>query len=118
MFIGQRFSVVAGPIGRGAGSREASEAMTLIPLALSAGARFGLSTLICGRDLSPECSPVTSSLAVMLIPLPRAQSTFCLICAVMSAWVTHLVLPSALFAHCHGTTEKSWTQPRYRCEYV
>src|SRR5690349_24861529 len=107
MFIGQRFSVTAGPTGREVGSRDASEAMTLTPLPLRAGARFGLSTLICGSDLRPECSPVTSSLAVRLIPLPRAQSTFCLIWVLMSAWVTQLVLPSAFVAHRHGTTVKS-----------
>src|SRR5690242_10285417 len=118
MFIGNRFSVIAGPTGRGAGSRDASEAITLTPLAASAEPRLGLSLGTCGSDLSPECSPVTSSLAVMAIPLLRAQSTFCLIWALMSACDTHLVLPSALVAHCHGTTVKSCTQPRYRCEYV
>src|SRR3954466_11692082 len=112
MFIGNRGTVVALPTGRAVCSREASEATYLTPLALSAGARFGLSAGICGRVLRPECSPVTSSLASSGRPLDLAQSTFCLICAEMSACDTHCVWPAAV-VQVHGTTVKSWTQPRY-----
>src|SRR5690349_7063188 len=118
MFIGCRGTVRAAPTVRGALSREASDASTLMPVAVSAGARFGLSTGICGRDFSPECSRVTTSLAVIGMPCCWAQVTFWLI----SDWIVdcgvHWVLPSGLVAQRHGVTVKSCTQPRYRCEYV
>src|SRR6185312_15379360 len=117
MFIGQRRSVTAGPTGRDVGSREASEAMTFTPVADSAGARLGLSVGICGSDARPECSPVTTSLAVIGMPLLLAQVTFLVIAVVMSAWLTHWVWPP-LVAHCHGVTVKSCTQPRYGWSYV
>src|SRR6185369_3797575 len=116
MFIGQRRSVTAGPTGRDVGSREASEAMTFTPVAVSAGARLGLSAAICGSDLRPECSPVTNSVASMAIPLLRAQVTLSRICAVMSACDTQAVEPYPSVPHCHGETAKSCTQPTYWCE--
>src|SRR3954465_2053926 len=109
MFIGNRGTVVALPTGRAVDSREASEARYFTLFALRAGARFGLSAGICGSDLRPECSPVTSSAASIAMLFDLAQSTFCLICAVMSACETHWSV------HFHGVTLKSCTQPRYGC---
>src|SRR5579859_925314 len=113
MFIGCRGTVRAAPTERGAVSREASEAMTVTPVADSAGARFGLSWVTCGSATRPECSPVTSSLALTLIPLLRAQVRLSLICDCTSVRDTHTVCPEASLVHRHGVTVKSCTQPRY-----
>src|SRR5690348_8381994 len=113
MFIGCRGTVRAAPTARGEPSREASEARTVTPLADSAVARFGLSWVTWGRATRPECSPVTSSLALTLMPWPRAQVRLSLICDWMSALDTHTVAPDALVWHRHGVTVKSCTQPRY-----
>src|SRR5436305_857647 len=118
MFIGWRGTVRAAPTGRGALSRDASEATTVTPAADSAGARFGLSWVTCGSATRPECSPVTSSLALTLMPLPRAQVRLSVTCDWMSAWDTHTGLPEASVWQRHGVTVKSCTQPRYRWLYV
>src|SRR5690348_15850066 len=112
MFIGCRGTVRAGPTVRGAVSRDASDARILMPALDRAGARLGLSVGICGSDARPECSPVTTSLAVIGRPLFLAQVTFLVIAVVMSAWLAHWVCPP-LVAHRHGVTVKSCTQPRY-----
>src|SRR4051794_33462238 len=113
MFIGCRGTVRADPMVRGPLSREASEAIVLMPAAVRAGARFGLSVAICGSVFRPECSPVTTSDASIVMPLPFAQLTLSVISLVMVCWLTHSVVPLASVAHCHGTTVKFWVQPRY-----
>src|SRR3954447_14402332 len=113
MFIGCRGTVRADPTVRGPLSREASEAIVLMPAAVMAGARFGLSVGICGSVLRPECSPVTTSDASIVMPLPFAQLTLSVICLVMVCWLAHCTLPPASVAHCQGTTAKFWVQPRY-----
>src|SRR3954454_602431 len=112
MFIGYRGTVRALPIARCASSRDASEAMKEIPLVCSAPARFGLSTVICGSDLSPECSPVTNSAGFSVTPLAVAHAVFWLISLLISAAEAYWIAPLALVWHCHGTTAKFWMHPR------
>src|SRR5436309_1015617 len=115
MFMGCRGTVMAWPTARGCVSREASDPVYLTPTADSAAAKLGLSVGICGRDLRPECSPLTRSRASRLIPLPLAQFTLSLTCAVIWACDTHWMAPVVgSVAQRHGVTEKSCTQPRYR----
>src|SRR5664279_2024979 len=54
-------------------SREASAPVTLMPLAVRAAAKLGLSTGICGAEASPECSPDRYS--VLSKGRPRAVPT-------------------------------------------
>src|SRR5215218_721557 len=89
-----------------------------MPVACSAPARLGLSTVICGRVLRPECSPVTSSAGSIVTPLAVAHAVFWLISSLIAPVVMYWIAPSVLVWQIHGTTEKSWRQPRYRCDQV
>src|SRR5690349_10562999 len=114
MFIGCRGTVRAGPTVRGSGSRDASEARNVTPVACRAGARFGLSAGISGSERSPECSPVTSSRLSTVTFFERAQSRFWVISDVISACDAYCTVPvDGWVAQRHGTTLTSLTQPRY-----
>lgn len=118
MFIGWRGTVRALPTRRTSVSREASAAIHWTPLRRKAIGRFGLSTGICGKDFSPECSPVTSSLARTDRPLALPHVRFLTICFSMTSAETHFVPPLGVVAHRHGSVDQSWTHPRYGWDQV
>ncbi len=95
MFIGCRGTVVAAPTARGVGlpggvGGDASR----MPAAASAGARNGLSVGCCGRLLSPECSPVTSSVRSKSVsPRAVAQAALSATCAVRNSCEAQYVPP-------------------------
>ena len=55
---------------------DASAPVERIPNSLTAAMKFGLSVGTCGRKNNPECSPVNSSVGLMVTPLAWAQAMF------------------------------------------
>src|SRR3954451_23241308 len=110
MFIGWRGRVEVDPMTRGPVSREASDAVTTMPCVASAAARFGLSLGCWGVVTRPECSPVTSTVGLKVLPrcaLP--QSMLVLISDSIRAWERYRYVPSEVASE--TTVESSKATP-------